>query len=34
MIENILFVLDTDFHLLDIWVKNSTKGSFKFLELF
>ena len=33
MIENILFVLDSDFHLLDIWVNKSTKKIFKLLKL-
>ena len=34
MIENILFVLDSEFHLLDIWVNYSMKRVCKLLQLF
>ena len=34
MIENILFVLDSEFHLLDIWVNYSMKRVCKLLKLF
>ena len=34
MIENILFVLDSEFHLLDIWVDYSMKRKSKELVNF
>ena len=34
MIDNMLFILDSEFHLLDIWINNSTKRTFKLLKLF
>ena len=34
MIENILFALDSEFHLLDIWVHYSMKRVCKLLKLF
>ena len=33
-IDNVLFVLDNEFHLLDIWVNNSTKRICKLLKFF
>ena len=30
MIDNMLFVLDSEFHLLDIWINNSTKRILNF----